>query len=267
MRIYIIQHNAFIETTMDFRKKQPEAKSTNSRWGNLKDDDDTNTFQTVKRKTRYNKREEEAQKAREKREQLSGTMPLPGIDSDPIIEKNKGKYVAPGKRSRDNKTSKSTGLSLSKSRNKKPVKSIAPDRNDESLFPTLEGSANIEHKNDDDDLDEKTSFADLVSSTEPPVKKEKIIKNDIKPGWVRLSRGSNGELIKEYGPPVPKSQFWIDWERAEQERKRQALIDTLERNMAYVRWAYPYENWYEPSDDEYDSDNDYEEEWVSEEEN
>ena len=61
MRIYIIQHNAFIETTMDFRKKQPEAKLTNSRWGNLKDDDDTNTFQTVKRKTRYNKREEEAQ--------------------------------------------------------------------------------------------------------------------------------------------------------------------------------------------------------------
>ena len=251
---------------MDFRKKQPEARTSNSRWGNLKNDDDKNAFQTVKRKTRYSGRDEENNKSREKREHLSGTMPLPGIEPDPIVEKN-GKYVAPGKRSRDNKTSKSSGLSLSKNRNKKVVKPVAPDRNDESLFPTLDGCAKIEDKDDSDHDNEKTSFADLVTSTDPPVKKEKIVKDDIKPGWVRLSRGPNGELIKEYGPEVPKSQFWINWERAEEERKRQALIDTLERNMAYVRWAYPYENWYEPSDNEYDSGDDYEEEWVSEEDN
>ncbi len=37
--------------------------------------------------------------------------------------------------------------------------------------------------------------------------------------------------------------------------------------MAYVRWAFPYEKSYEPSEDDYDSSDDYEEEWVSEEEN
>jgi len=251
---------------MDFRKKEPAPSSSNSRWGNLKGDD--NTFQTVKRKSRYNKREEEAEKAREKREQLSGTMPLPGIDSDPIVEK-KGKYLAPGKRSRDNKNSKSSGLTLSKNRDKKPLKPTAPDRNDESLFPTLDGSVNTTLENEETDKEvNKTTFADLVVSTDTPIKKEKVINNDIKPGWVKLSRGPNGRLIREYGPPVPKSQFWIDWERAELERKRQALIDTLERNREYVRWAYPYENWYDDESDYEDFEDAelYDEEWVSEDE-
>ena len=283
MLLHIIQHNVYTQAIMDFRKKQLEAKSTKSRWGNLKNDDDTNAFQTVKKKTRHNKREEENNKSCEKQEHLLGEIPLSGI-----VEKNE-KYVAPGKKSRDNKTSKtsksskSTGLSLSKNRNKKVVKPLPPDRKDESLFPTLESSINIEHKNNDennenhnnnhdnddnhDDDDNIATFADLVTFTDSPVKKEKIVKDDIKPGWIRLSRGPNGELVKEYGTAVPKSQFWINWEHADEQKKRQALIDTLERNMAYVRWAFPYEKSYEPSEDDYDSSDDYEEEWVSEEEN
>tara|TARA_B100000902_G_scaffold391235_1_gene441556 strand:+ start:529 stop:1284 length:756 start_codon:yes stop_codon:yes gene_type:complete len=248
---------------MDFRNKKPQKQPTGgSRWGNLKtDDDDSNSFQTVQRRGRRNKREQETSEARDRRENLPGTMKLPGLD-DVKPTKPSGKYVAPGSRNRHPTPPKRQGLALSRDRT--PPKPRAPSIADNTAFPTL-GETPVENNNvDTNDIGDK-SFAELCSTRDPPPVKEKVYKDDIKPGWVRLSRGPNGELVREYGPEVPKSQFWIDWERAEVERKHQALIDTLERNMAYVRWAYPYENWYEPSDDEYESDDGMIEEWVSDE--
>ena len=245
---------------MDFRNRKPRNQpSSEGRWGKLKTDDDSNSFQVVQRKGRRNKREQETSEARERRENLPGTMKLPGLD-DVKPEKPSGKYVAPGLRKRNPTPPKRQGLALSRDRT--PPKPRAPSIADEAAFPTL-GEAPVETTTTE--VGEK-SFAELCSAVDPPPAKEKVYKDDIKPGWVRLSRGPNGQLIREYGPEVPKSQFWIDWERAEVERKRQALIDTLERNMAYVRWAYPYENWDEPSDDEYESDDGMIEEWVSEDE-
>ena len=246
---------------MDFRKKTEKPPANASRWGNLNNDngnnEDNNVFHTVQRRGGRNRRQQDTAQARD-REKLSGTMPLPGIE--PPVEKKTGKYVAPGKRSRDNTPPRQQGLSLT--RKKPPPK--APDRNDATAYPTL-GGVIVPEVDKEDVEEEKTSFADLLTATEVKPKQEKVYKDDIKPGWVRLSRGPNGQIMREYGPEVPKSQFWINWERAEEQRKRQDLIDTLERHREYARWAYPYENWYEPSDDEDECDDGCVEEWVSDE--
>ena len=249
---------------MDFRNKSAKSSSNSGRWSTLNNDNDSdNSFKTVNRRGRRNKRQEETQQAARRRENLPGTMPLPGIDPPP---QKSNKYVAPGKRSRDNTPNKKRGLEIK--RDKTASKPKAPELKDAAAFPTF-GDVEVQHvdpiKETQDVDDEKMTFAQLASAKDPILPKPKIYKDDIKPGWVRLSRGKNGELIKEYGPEVPKSQFWIDWENAEKQRKRQALIDVLEKNMAYVRWAYPYEDWYD-DESEYEDDDDFEEEWVSEDE-
>jgi len=236
---------------MDFRKKNSgENAQSNSRFGGLKSDsDDSNPFQTVQKRGR--RRRENEQSAR-KRENLPGTMPLPGIE---IEEQKSGKYVAPNQRK---KLTENKGLNIK--REQKPKKKEAPVLSNEVAFPSLGEGITL---NEESDVPEGESFA-AKAATVDPIVKPKIIDYDIEPGWVRLRRGKNGELIKEYGPEVPKSQFWIDWERAEEERKRRDLIETLERNMAYVRWAYPYETWWESEDDDYEnSDYDgFEDVWV-----
>ena len=115
----------------------------------------------------------------------------------------------------------------------------------------------------------KPSFASIAKEKEeaPSTPSEK---EPLKPGWVRLFRGPNGEFMQEHGPPVPENPYFKQVKEYEERRARQQLIDTLERNIAYTREMDPYYEDYNSDQDDYEedeegmSDHEYVEEYESE---
>lgn len=98
----------------------------------------------------------------------------------------------------------------------------------------------------------KPSFASVAS-----VKEESAPVPDrepLKPGWVRLFKGPNGETLREEGPPVPEPEYLKRMREIDERRARQQLISSLERSIAYAREMDPYYDDYNPDQDDYESE-------------
>ena len=179
-----------------------------------------------------------------------------------------GKYVPPSKRDK-RKNRRNERLRLPEAEERRKAPTPPPDMKNAELFPSL-GSPSINEvkssvSEQKEEVDSKPSFAAITGekeeSPDAPVEKEPL-----KPGWVRLFRGPNGEFMKEYGPPVPESDFFKRMREYEQRKAREQLLETLERNIAYSREMDPYYDRYcdEYDDDDYDEDYESEHEYVEE---
>ena len=194
-------------------------------------------------------------------------------NTTPTSSSSGGKYVPPSKRG-GKKGRRSERMRLPDVEDRRKAPTPPPDTKDAELFPSLSQSCNsvsvpVEEKKERR-RETKLSFAAITTEKEDANKQTKE-KEPLKPGWVRLFRGPNGEFMQEHGPPVPESDFFKRMREHEERKARQQLLDTLERNIAYTREMDPYYDDYRQEyddaddDDEYESDHEYLEEYVSDE--
>ena len=146
------------------------------------------------------------------------------------------------------------------------IETMAPDTKNCALFPYLSKPI-IENKSECKDT-YKPSFVSITAEKEA-VPKEKKKQDILKPGWVRLFRGRNGEFMQEFGPiiPRPESESDRNIRDYEQHKAYEYLTATLARNIASSREMDPYydaeahdadeDDYDNEDDDDDDSDNEY----------
>jgi hypothetical protein len=219
---------------MDFNR------SRNTRFNNLVNDDDRkNSFKSSKRPKRNNTPDNH------------GTG------------ENRGTYLAPDKRGTINRP-RDGGLVLSKKKIKEK-EIIVPDTQSCELFPSLNENTQTNNTLEDQKTNLTVSFSNIAAEKESAPIPPKIINDEIKPGWVKLFRGPNGEFMREYGPSVPEPEFFARMREYEQYLAHKNLIETLERNSAYNREMDPYYDYHYPAyEDDYDEEEEYEEEIYEE---
>ena len=187
-------------------------------------------------------------------------------DNNSSKEITNGRYVPPSKRNankcnNDNnndkqKNSKTQGIFLPDSEDKLKATTQVPDIENKELFPSLGSDIIIVEKPIDET--EKPSFTAIATDKEESPKVE-VEKETLKPGWVRLFIGPNGEFMREDGPPLPESPYIKRLKEYEERLARQLLIDTLERNIAYTREMDPYGIHYDLEEEEEEDEEDEEE--------
>jgi len=221
---------------MDFNK------SRNTRFNNLVNDNDRkNSFKSSKRPKRNNTPDNH------------GTG------------ESRGTYLAPDKRGTLNRP-REGGMFLSRKKEKE-IKIIVPDTESCELFPSLNENDNKTDNNilQDQKSNLTVSFSNIAAEKESAPIPPKIINDEIKPGWVKLFRGPNGEFMREYGPSVPEPEFFARMREYDQYLAHKNLIETLERNSAYNREMDPYYDYHYPQyEDDYDEEEEYEEEEYEE---
>ena len=179
-----------------------------------------------------------------------------------------GLYLPPStsnaiKRNDDRCENRSTEhIFLSDDRRNKPTP--PPDTENRELFPSLTSEVKIYDEQREDVT--KPSFVAITTDKEevPKVPNEKEL---LKPGWVKLFRGPNLEIMREHGPSVVETPYIKSLKEYEYHLALENLIDTLERNIAYTRELDPYYEHYncdqDKDNEKYLSDNDYVEECES----
>ena len=178
-----------------------------------------------------------------------------------------GRYVPPSKRNANKRNNgrrgnnRSEGILLPNVEDRRKAPTPPPDTGNQELFPSLGSVVKAVDKPDDETA--KPSFAAIATDKEESPKVP-VEKEPLKPGWVRLFRGPNGEIMREHGPPVPENPYIKRLKEYEQHLARQHLIDTLERNIAYTREMDPYYDGYDHEQDDYDEEDD--EEYMSDHE-
>ena len=184
-------------------------------------------------------------------------------NTTPTSSKSGSKYQPPSKRG-----DRHGRMRLREDRHKAPTP--PPDTKDAELFPSLSQTSNLENVPVEEKEESKISFAAITTEKENSQKETKD-NEPVKPGWIKLFRGPNGEFMQEHGPPVPERDFFKRMREYEEQKAHQQLLDTLERNIAYSREMDPYYDdycqKYDEEEDDYDdvSDHDYVEEYVSDE--
>ena len=177
--------------------------------------------------------------------------------------RNKSKYVPPSKRNKNIQREPKEGMRLPDVEDRRKAPTPPPDTQNIELFPSLSTLKQESEPNEDSESKEvKASFATIATEKQENEVETKE-KEPLKPGWVRLFRGNNGEIIHEHGPPVPESDFFRRMREHEERKAREQLLETLERNIAYSREMDPY---YDDYCDQYGDDDDEDEEYVSDHE-
>lgn len=154
-----------------------------------------------------------------------------------------GPYMPPSKRNTNKSSngkqqnSKTQGIILPDAEDKLKAPTQVPDIGNKELFPSLGSDIIIVEKPIDET--EKPSFTAIATDKEESPKVQ-VEKETLKPGWVKLFIGPNGEFMREDGPPLPESPYIKRLKEYEERLARQLLIDTLERNIAYTREMDPY---------------------------
>ena len=195
-------------------------------------------------------------------------------NTTPSSTSSGGKYVPPSKREKK-KNRRNERLRLPEAEERRKAPTPPPDTTNAELFPSLGSLSNSEVKSSvvveqKEEVESKPSFAAITGEKEEsPV--TSVEKEPLKPGWVRLFRGPNGEFMQERGPPVPESDFFKRMREHEERKAREQLLETLERHIAYAREMDPYYDSYhqeydEDDCDDYESDHEYVEEYVSDDE-
>ena len=178
-----------------------------------------------------------------------------------------GRYVPPSKRNVNKSSnskqqnSKTQGICLPDAEDKLKATTQVPDIENQELFPSL-GSDIIIVEKPVDKTAKPTFTAIATDKQESP--KVQVEKETLKPGWVRLFIGPNGEFMREDGPPLPESPYIKRLKEYEERLARQLLIDTLERNIAYTREMDPYGIHYDLEEEEDEEEEEEEEEELIE---
>jgi len=161
----------------------------------------------------------------------------------------RARYVPMHKRGQASlKLSSTSGLKLSST--------ITPNLQDTRSFPALSKHVNGLNAH----VSGMSEYANAVSNNNAVTEKE-VNGSDISPGWVKLSRGKNGELLQEYADNVLVNDA-LAHSYSEVSVAMQHLTDTLDKHNALYQSTDEF--LYQKPSIDYDSFDESDEESIDE---